>query len=75
MATTSTPLPNRESGEFAGEVRTMFDRIAGVYDLMKTAMTAGMRRPLASEPPSSPSWARAARRWMSAAAPGTWRSS
>ena len=42
MATTSTPLPNRESGEFAGEVRTMFDRIAGVYDLMNTAMTAGM---------------------------------
>ena len=42
MATTTTPLPNRESGEFAGEVRTMFDRIAGVYDLMNTAMTAGM---------------------------------
>jgi demethylmenaquinone methyltransferase/2-methoxy-6-polyprenyl-1,4-benzoquinol methylase len=39
---TSTPLPNRESGEFAGQVRTMFDRIAGVYDLMNTAMTAGM---------------------------------
>jgi demethylmenaquinone methyltransferase/2-methoxy-6-polyprenyl-1,4-benzoquinol methylase len=42
MATTSTPLPNRESDEFAGQVRTMFDRIAGVYDLMNTAMTAGM---------------------------------
>src|SRR4029079_9733795 len=42
MATTSTPLPNRESGEFAMQVRTMFDRIAGVYDLMNTAMTAGM---------------------------------
>jgi demethylmenaquinone methyltransferase/2-methoxy-6-polyprenyl-1,4-benzoquinol methylase len=42
MATTSTPLPNRESGEFAGQVRTMFDRIAGVYDLMNSAMTAGM---------------------------------
>ena len=42
MATTSTPLPNRESGEFAVQVRTMFDRIAGVYDLMNTAMTAGM---------------------------------
>jgi demethylmenaquinone methyltransferase/2-methoxy-6-polyprenyl-1,4-benzoquinol methylase len=42
MATTSTPIPNRGSGEFATEVRTMFDRIAGVYDLMNTAMTAGM---------------------------------
>ena len=42
MATTSTPLPNRESGEFATQVRTMFDRIAGVYDLMNTAMTAGL---------------------------------
>jgi len=42
MATTQTPLPNRESGEFAVQVRTMFDRIAGVYDLMNTAMTAGM---------------------------------
>jgi demethylmenaquinone methyltransferase/2-methoxy-6-polyprenyl-1,4-benzoquinol methylase len=42
MATTQTPLPNRESGEFAVQVRTMFDRIAGVYDLMNSAMTAGM---------------------------------
>jgi demethylmenaquinone methyltransferase / 2-methoxy-6-polyprenyl-1,4-benzoquinol methylase len=34
--------PARGSEEFASQVRTMFDRIAGVYDLMNTAMTAGL---------------------------------
>ena len=35
-------VPERDSEEFASQVRGMFDRIAGVYDLMNSAMTAGL---------------------------------
>ena len=38
----SAAQPSRDSEEFAGQVRGMFDRIAGVYDVMNSAMTAGL---------------------------------
>ena len=35
-------VPERGSEEFASQIRGMFDRIAGVYDLMNSAMTVGL---------------------------------
>ena len=40
MSGGAAPVGDQEA--FAGQIRGMFDRIAGVYDLMNTAMTAGL---------------------------------
>jgi demethylmenaquinone methyltransferase / 2-methoxy-6-polyprenyl-1,4-benzoquinol methylase len=40
--TSTEAKPSRDSEQFASEVRGMFDRIAGVYDPLNSAMTAGL---------------------------------
>jgi demethylmenaquinone methyltransferase/2-methoxy-6-polyprenyl-1,4-benzoquinol methylase len=34
--------PSRSSAEFSSQIRSMFDRIAGVYDVMNRVMSAGL---------------------------------
>ena len=68
--------PAATAAEFSAQVRGMFDRIAGVYDLMNTAMTAGLHhRWRERAPPTAPSSGRATARSTSAAGPATSRSS
>ena len=42
MSSAPSGIPDRAEDQFATQVRGMFDRIAGVYDLMNSAMTVGL---------------------------------
>jgi demethylmenaquinone methyltransferase/2-methoxy-6-polyprenyl-1,4-benzoquinol methylase len=44
MTTAAGERPARDSADFETQVRSMFDRIAGVYDVMNRVMTAGLDR-------------------------------
>ena len=44
---TDTTQPSRESPEFAGQVNSMFDRVADRYDLLNSVMTRGAAPSLA----------------------------
>ena len=40
--TPAPPAPTTEQERFAGQIRGMFDRIAGIYDPLNSAMTVGL---------------------------------